>query len=903
MSVSGISATAATRADHYVNLSFSSNVYNIPPFHVQAAVLVKVMTELPTYPVDASGWKHIQDLALADPNFQRPESVDILLGADILPQIYRSTIIRGAADLPVTQDTALGWIIFGPTPAQVVPKIITHVATLERIIWRNRQNEPLKSYQLLTVTYGEASAPFQAERTSIQLANDFQSKYPLAVAVVRRDFYMDDVLTGESSIPRAIALQSELMSLMSEAKFTLRKWSSSVPAVLENLPNHLLTIRGKLLMQSLWKMEAGWDEKLNEEVNQIWSTYRQELLSLAKLRIPRGISANDADSFQLHGFSDASERAYAAAVYLRTTTLTGRVHCQLICSKTKVAPTKQVTLPRLELCGAVLLCRLDAHFKFATGEQVQSEPAKSALLEERKISAVNVTVLVDTSLCERYSSIGRLQRITALVLRFRQNVKAKKNGWNKHTGPLTVLELRLALQALIKTVQENEYSEELKALSRKESISSRSKILSLCPILDQNGLLRVGGRLRKSHLPYDQKHPVLLPRSHVLTKLIVEEVHQYLLHGGPQLVLFTLQQRYWIVRGKDLVRSVVRRCKPCVIQRAQIITQQMGDLPERRVTPSQPFCHVGVDYAGPVTLRNMKGRKSQLFKAYICIFVCFGTRAVHLELVSDLSSSAFIAALHRFTARRGKPVSISSDNGTNFVGANREMQDFIRLMRTKENNDVVSKTLSQEGIQWIFNPPAAPHMGGLWEAGVKSVKHHLRRTLGETPLNFEEYATLLAQVESCLNSRPLCPASADPNDFTALSPGHFLTGSPLVAIPEPDYTHVKVNRLSRWQHLQYMQQHFWNRWSQEYLTRLQQRPKWKLSQPNLKEGDLVVILDEQLPPNKWKMARIIELHPGSDGHVRIVSVKTTDGVTKRPVVKLCGLPMESTTVEDSESVV
>ncbi|CAG7828755.1 unnamed protein product [Allacma fusca] len=374
-------------------------------------------------------------------------------------------------------------------------------------------------------------------------------------------------------------------------------------------------------------------------------------------------------------------------------------------------------------------------------------------------------------------------------------------------------------------------------------------------------------------------------------------------HGGAQLVLFTVQQRYWIIRGKELVRRIIRKCKPCVIHRAQAITQKMADLPIHRVTPSQPFSHVGIDYAGPVILRNMLGRKSQQYKAYIALFVCFSTTALHLELVSDLSSAAFIAALHRFTARRGKPQCIFSDSGTNFVGANKELKEFLRLIRTQEHNNAVSRDLSGGGIQWVFNTPVAPHMGGLWKSGVKSVKHHLRRTLGDTSLTFEEYATLLSQVESCLNTRPLCPASTDPNDLTSLSPGHFLIGAPLQAIAEPNLTILNVNRLSRWQHLQVMRQHFWNRWSQEYLHRLQQRTKWQHTQPNLQEGELVVIMDERLPPNKWKLARVEKLHPGSDGQVRTVSVKTQEGVIKRPVVKLCRLPMEKAVEDKSESVI
>ncbi|CAG7728743.1 unnamed protein product, partial [Allacma fusca] len=450
--------------------------------------------------------------------------------------------------------------------------------------------------------------------------------------------------------------------------------------------------------------------------------------------------------------------------------------------------------------GPTFLLTRDSAF---TPETTLSDGSvKTALEEERKNVIVNVHIKYDTFLIQQYSSLGRLQRITALIQRFWKNLKAKHEGRIRMTGPLTVVELSQALLSIIFMIQRNEYSTELQELEENKSVGSRSKIHPLSPMLSQDGLLRVGGTLRKSHLPYNYKHPILLPRNHKLTRLIVEDAHRYLAHGGAQLVLFTVQQRYWIIRRKELVRSIIRKCKPCVIHRAQATTQKMADLTIHRVTPSQPFSHVGIDYAGPVILRNMLGRKSQQYKAYIALFVCFSTTAIHLELVSDLSSAAFIAALHRFTARRGKPQCIFSDNGTNFVGANKELKEFLRLIRTQEHNHAVSHDLSRDGIQWVFNTPAAPHMGGLWESGVKSVKHHLRRTLGDTPLTFEEYATLLSQVESCLNSRPLCPASADPNDLTSLSPGHFLIGAPLQAIPEPNLTILNVNRLSRWQHLQ-----------------------------------------------------------------------------------------------------
>ncbi|CAG7818411.1 unnamed protein product, partial [Allacma fusca] len=262
---------------------------------------------------------------------------------------------------------------------------------------------------------------------------------------------------------------------------------------------------------------------------------------------------------------------------------------------------------------------------------------------------------------------------------------------------------------------------------------------------------------------------------------------------------------------------------------------------------------------------------------------------------TDLTSAAFIAAFIRFISRRGKPHQMYSDNGGNFVAANKELAEMYALVRSKDHNDKMYNKLAEDEINWNFNPPAAPHMGGLWEATVKSCKYHLKRVLGPTPLTYEEFATFLAQVEACLNSRPLWKSSEDPNDVAALSPGHFLIGAPLTAIAEPDLTELKCNALDRWQHVQQMTQHFWSRWSSEYLHHLQKRTKWDRIHNNVKEGDVVVIIEDNTPPQKWKLGKILELHHNpSDPQnlIRTVTVKTAEGVYKRPIHRLCLLPTE-----------
>lgn len=274
----------------------------------------------------------------------------------------------------------------------------------------------------------------------------------------------------------------------------------------------------------------------------------------------------------------------------------------------------------------------------------------------------------------------------------------------------------------------------------------------------------------------------------------------------------------------------------------------MADLPSVRVNQERVFCNVGIDYCGPF---HIKGRRNQPpIKCYICIFVCMATKAAHLELVTDLTTEAFIAALKRFWAKRGYPQNIYCDNATNFVGADRELQRLQRQFETQQHKSAVVDVSTRLGIQFHFIPPRSPSFGGLWEACVKSAKAVLLKVTMDLALTYEEMLTTVAQVEACLNSRPLTPLSNDPNDLVPLTPGHFIIGGPLKAIPEPDLQNIPCNRLSRWQRMQRVVQDFWSRWQKEYLPTLQKRYKWPGPQPNLSVGDMVLLQDDNLPPYK-----------------------------------------------------
>lgn len=310
-----------------------------------------------------------------------------------------------------------------------------------------------------------------------------------------------------------------------------------------------------------------------------------------------------------------------------------------------------------------------------------------------------------------------------------------------------------------------------------------------------------------------------------------------------------IRSRYWIIRVKNQVKAYVHNCIICAKLRAINRQQIMGDLPKVRVTPARPFLHSGVDFAGPLQILSNRGRGAKCVKSYISILICMATKAVHLELVSDMSSQAFIAAFERFIARRGKCSHIWSDQGTNFIGANKELHD---LWKQSQFNlpDHLKDIFANDGVQWHFYPPYSPNFGGLWEAGVKSIKFHLKRILDKN-LTFEELTTTLCKIEACLNSRPLCPIdSSNTDDVEVLTPGHFLIGEAPITVPNPDIGHININRLSHWQHTQRLVQNFWHRWQCEYLTRLQERPKWQRVNREFKIGEIVLIKDESLPPGK-----------------------------------------------------
>lgn len=897
----------------------------------------------------------------------------------------------------------------------------------QKIIWRDSPSKPLSQYQLTTVTYGTKAAPFLALMTMKQLAKDEAHKYPEAAKVLENNLYMDDVLHGQHNLDSAKKIKGQLIELFKAGGFNLRKWKSNETALLETIPNENensfqfrqeestktlglkwtpstdqfsfelkmltfvhderitkrellseiskvfdplgwlspVTTKLKLLFQSIWQLKLNWNDSLPENIHNDWIQNKIDLQQLNDIRIPRWLQSNENDNIELHGFCDASTKAYACVIYCKT-----HNSVVLVAAKSRLVPlTKNVTLPRLELCAAQLMtklmnkvqsCLTEHHIKTfgwsdstavlgwingnpnrwkpfvanrvdqivkcipperwsyvksdenpadcasrgITATQLLKHPiwwsGPNWLLtlkpnprtkipkyytqeETKKLYQTNVITKpyendVIGNLITRNSTFLRTCRVLAWILR------AFSNNNNKPTY-LTIGELNRATNQLVMHVQRTEFYDEIISLKNQAKLNSKSRLLPLHPYIDSEDVLRVGGRIKHANLSEDMKHPMILPHNNQVTDMLIDHAHKMTFHGGPRLTLAWLRRKFWIIGGNNAVKKRLRHCVICRRAKFENQNQLMADLPAARINQTRPFFHTGVDFTGYVEVKCNKGRGIKCSKGYIAVFVCLTTKAVHLELVSDLTSSTFIAALRRMSARRGAPRHIYSDNGTNFVGANNTIQkEYFNLTQTIDQ--IAHQYLAEMQIQWHFNAPSWPSAGGLWEAAVKSLKYHLRRVLGNQKLTYEEFSTLLTQLEGCLNSRPLCAISEDPDDLNFLTPSHFLSSGPVLTIIESE-----KDERTRWQLVQKINQDIWKRWQSEYLTQLNTRSKWHHSHKNVKVNDIVIIQDVHVSPGRWALGRILETHPGDDGRVRVVTLKTKGGILKRPITKLSILPI------------
>ncbi|XP_065088582.1 uncharacterized protein LOC135710060 [Ochlerotatus camptorhynchus] len=596
----------------------------------------------------------------------------------------------------------------------------------------------------------------------------------------------------------------------------------------------------------------------------------------AKMVPRRVIGMRNASRIYLHGYSDASERAMGACVYIRAADECGNTSSHLLCAKSKTAPigNGRTTLPRLELCAAVILARLMANVMAAISLPFHEIRAHS--------DSTVALAWIYGGASRYYRKLQLILCITARMLRFRYREL-------RTTNRLAPQEIDNAMQVYVRHVQSQHYWKEINQLETNREVNNSSSLRQLKPFLDGNHLLRVGGRLQLSDFNYDTKDPILLPRHSALTALILHHEHHEQLHCGPQSLLAAVRRRFWIVRGTTAARKICRACVECVRVRPVPLRQLMGQLPADHLEPNPPFSITGIDYAGPINIINRRMRGAVSSKGYIALFICFSTRAVHIEAVSDLSTSAFIAAFTRFSSRYGLPSKIYSDNATNLRGAARKYRELHQQINATELDDKVSDFFSDKSIEWMFIPARSPHHGGLCEAGVKVVKAFLGRVGGDARFTFEELSTVLAQVAACMNSRPISPLSDDPNDPQPLTPAHFLIGRPLNNVPEINQLERRIGSLNRWEYVQRVAQQFRARWQTEYVLALQHMTKWQRPEPNVSVGDFVLLVADNEKPT---MGRIVDTFPGSDDYVRVVAIRTPNGIVRRDVRRIRRIPLE-----------
>ena len=735
-----------------------------------------------------------------------------------------------------------------------------------------------------------------------------------------------------------------------------------------------LTISYKIFFQALCNDKVDWDCQLTAELSQQWKKLVNQLRGSTPILLPRCYSpypSTEIISSHLCGFCDASQRAYAAVVYLVSVSRCD-VNVSFVAAKTRVSPLRLITIPRLELLSAVLLTRLvssvkeslhpllpDTEIRCFTDSTVslywikgvdkdwkpfvrnrvneirkkilpefwyhcpgQTNPAD---LPSRGISFLDLSVsklwrqgpdwlpnavlsrgepntldpcmpsectpelripskpihamltvtrqqtVSEILSCEAYSSLQSLLRITALVLKAVKRFKGEPNDClSPSPQELTSAERLWVIESQKLLVNDKHFKQWQKQLGLFE---------------DETGVLRCRGRIQNATVPYTTKHPSLLCKNHHFTLLIVRRAHEAVLHNSVRETLAEIRAKFWIVKGRSFVRSVIHRCHICRRYEGKSYgAPPPPPLPSFRVEEAPPFTFLGVDFAGPLFIKGTTGSR----KVWICLYTCCVVRAVHLDLVADLTTPCFLLSFRRFVARRGLPRKILSDNGKTFEAA--------------------AKSLHQ--VKWQFNVPKAPWWGGVFERLIRSTKRCLKKTIGQAKLTYDELLTALTEVENVINSRPLSfMSTADLEE--PLTPSHLIVGRRLMNTPdystcesedEDSTFEVSCDTLTRRaRHLNSSIDKFWRRWQREYLVELRESHKlfnkWS-NAPRVSVNDIVIIHEDNQPRGTWPLGRVEEVLRGRDGEERAAVVRVAGGGRKaqrlcRPVQKLYPLEMVS----------
>ncbi|XP_023948869.2 uncharacterized protein LOC112053624 [Bicyclus anynana] len=525
-----------------------------------------------------------------------------------------------------------------------------------------------------------------------------------------------------------------------------------------------------------------------------------------------------------------------------------------------------------------LCCDADEWPEDMTGtetEQIITECVNTIIIENK------FTCLPACPDPARFSSWLRLLKSTCMVLAFVDKV------CKKLTGEVDGAMMARAERLLMLYAQAQSFAEDLEHLKNQNILDKKSKLLTLTPFLDEQGILRVGGRIdAATGIPREVKHPIILDGRHPIARLIVMHYHKKFAHGNHETIVNELKQRYWITRLRPTVRTVASKCMLCRIRKAQPQPPRMGDLPEARLAHHQrPFTFCGLDLFGPMKITV--GRRHQI--RYGVLFTCMTIRAIHIEIVHTLTTDSLIMALRRMAARKSWPLRLFSDNGTNLRGADTELRKSIEDL----DQEVLKREAVNYGTTWTFIPPRSPHWGGAWERLIKSVKTALKVVLTEQAPKEEVLLTLMAEVEQIVNSRPLTHVSVEPASAEAITPNHFLIGtsSNLPVLGEFNDSGRFLRR--QWRTSQLLADCFWRRWVKEVLPQMLPRTKWLGESQPVQVGDLVVIADPNMPRGVWPRGIVEAVLPGKDGRVRVVDVRTKSGLLRRPVARVAVLPVKS----------
>ncbi|XP_043466423.1 uncharacterized protein LOC122501193 [Leptopilina heterotoma] len=647
-----------------------------------------------------------------------------------------------------------------------------------------------------------------------------------------------------------------------------------------------VTLIPKLILKRLWRLKNEWDVPVDEETRDEFIKWSNLLYYLNRIEIPRKFGNGN---WSIHMFCDASKLAYAVVVFLRIERTEG-VELRFVSSKTRVAPEK-TTIPRLELLAATIGSRL-------TNEVV------------RALNCENVPIIYWSDATTVLAWIKRdMQWNTFVNNRVREIRELTKLGTWRHVpgeknpadlpsrgcdakqlfdsrwweGPAWLRDNEKNWPQDKFTIDESEVKTELKktaqvsmvTLNEKENIdivgkfSSYNKLIRFFAIMLRFKNFKLGIGSEK-----DGKHEAV--------KLIIRETHESMCHAGVQSVMCQLRERFWILSMRRTVKAVISKCITCKRFNAKNVETIPASLPIHRVRDANVFEITGVDFAGPVYLRgNQKG--------WICLFTCAVYRAIHLELVTSLSTQAFLCCFRRFISRRGRPTIMYSDNGLNFVGANNILKTI--------NWDYINKYSSAKQIQWRFNPPSAPWWGGWWERLIGMLKNLLRRVLGKSCLTFEELLTVLCDCESVLNARPLTYMSESADDLKVLTPAMFLHEIKETCTPDIDIA-SQVDLTSKYKRKQEIVEHLRKRFRNEYLGQLTARSKSKKCS-TVQIGDIVIIGDDNHKRIDWPLGKIEKMFVGRDGNVRVVMLKTKEGRLKRPVQRIYPLEISQKKVVPS----